>query len=125
MSFFERMKKINLITVGTKVLAGVALATRTSTNTHSVSTTIQQVNLAAGETSELSKKVHTYADEIAGQLTILLEETTMKLQQVQEHDGENKGSKQKLPQSATVANRRIAFPDRRTVAQPESQFLAA
>lgn len=61
-----------------------ALAAKTSSNTHIVSSTIQQVTRDAGETSELSHRVHEHADGIAAQLTLLLEETTTKLQQVQE-----------------------------------------
>lgn len=60
------------------------LAAKTSSNTHIVSSSIQKVTQEAGETSKLSDQVHEHADSIAAQLTILLEETTTKLQQVQD-----------------------------------------
>ena len=59
------------------------LAAKTSTNTHDVSSTIQHVNQAAGETSELSRSVLKHAEDIAAQLGALLNETTVKLNQVQ------------------------------------------
>ncbi len=64
------------------------LAAKTSTNTHNVSSTIQQVNQAAGKTSDFSCKVYEHADEIAEQLSVLLKKTTVKLQQVQDQEQE-------------------------------------
>ena len=100
------------------------LATRTSTNTHTVSSSIKGVNEAAAETSELSKKVHGYADEIAGQLTVLLAETTAKLQQVQEDEQEN------IPidapgQTAAVNIKTIPFTAKSFVDSKKSQVVAA
>ncbi len=68
----------------TEVITITQLAARTSNNTHDVSLSIRAVNEAAGKTSDLSSQVSNYADEIANQLSILLSETTTKLQQMRD-----------------------------------------
>lgn len=97
------------------------LAARTSTNTHSVSSTIQQVSAASAETSELSKKVYGYADEIAGQLTVLLEETTTKLQQVQMQEKRS----YRQPETAGVVRKTIPFPGEKNSTDPGKPHVLA
>ena len=58
------------------------LSSQTSENTRMVLANIVMVNEAAVQARELSHQVHEYSDEIAGQLTTLLRETTTKLQQL-------------------------------------------
>lgn len=55
------------------------LTCQTSENTRKVSSSIEEVSSAASRTRTLSQQVHNYSDEIAKQLTNLLEETSSKL----------------------------------------------
>ena len=68
----------------TEVITITQLAARTSNNTYDLSLSIRAVNEATGKTSDLSNQVSNYADEIANQLSILLSETTTKLQQMRD-----------------------------------------
>ena len=56
------------------------LVGQTSENTRTVSASIDEVNSAANRTRLLSDQVHQHANEIAQQLTMLLNETTTRLQ---------------------------------------------
>ncbi len=58
------------------------LASRTSENTLTVSTNINEVSTAATSTRDLAGQVHVFSSEISSQLTNLLQETTTKIQQL-------------------------------------------
>ncbi|MGB3224837.1 MAG: methyl-accepting chemotaxis protein [Desulforhopalus sp.] len=60
------------------------LAGRTSDNTLIVSTSINEVSIAATSTRDLAGKVHEFSSEISSQLTNLLQNTTARIQQLVE-----------------------------------------
>ncbi|MBF0378122.1 MAG: hypothetical protein HQK72_11650 [Desulfamplus sp.] len=74
------MKAVNEQKQVTDDIAG--LAGQTSENTRNVSSSIEEVSNAASQTRNLSKQVHSYSDEIANQLTKLLQDTSEKLNQL-------------------------------------------
>ena len=88
-----------------KVTANIAgLVGQTSENTRTVSASIDEVNSAANRTKLLADQVHLHANEIAQQLTMLLNETTTKLQQLGKNDtNQMSESSLILPQIGLVA----------------------
>lgn len=58
------------------------LASQTSSNTQSVSTSIIEVSEAATQTRDLAAQVHVFSNQIAGQLSNLLQSTTAQLGQL-------------------------------------------
>jgi methyl-accepting chemotaxis protein len=90
----ERMQTLSRLTANvsnsvtaqqhvTDTIAG--LASQTSENTRTVSTSITEVSTAAAKTRNLASKVHEFSSEISSQLTNLLEDTTHKLKQLEMH----------------------------------------
>jgi len=61
------------------------LAGRTSENTLMVSTSINEVSIAAKSTRDLAGRVHEFSREISSQLTNLLQNTTARIQQLTEN----------------------------------------
>ncbi len=61
------------------------LACRTSENTLTVSTSINEVSAAATSTRNLAGQVHEFSSEISSQLTKLLHDTTARLQQLADY----------------------------------------
>lgn len=61
------------------------LAGRTSENTLMVSTSINEVSIAARSTRDLAGRVHEFSSEISSQLTNLLQNTTARIQQLTEN----------------------------------------
>lgn len=71
-----------------------SLAGRTSENTHEVSTSIIEVNEGAATTRNLAGRVHEFSSEISSQLTRLLQDTTAKLEQLEDFSTAQEGTEE-------------------------------
>lgn len=85
------------------------LADKTSTNTNTVSTTIEEVSHAAVETLGISRRVHGCSNDMARKLKTLLNQTTSKLRLIQsQSSSDSPEASNLLPDSTIEEHRRAA-----------------